>query len=125
MQDYRAWPHLRILVVLADNRVYFKTNRVNKFEVQELAEWCGVGRLQINKSLKYLRENHYLITIGHEEFVNPLFCRQCDEATFKTLVEDIVDERTLYIDNVLTVKPSYRPRYNFRKIESARDEDAA
>lgn len=120
MRDYKAWPHFRILVVLADNFVYFKENRVNKFEIQDLAELCGVGRLQISKSLKYLRENNYLITIGHEEFVNPRFCFQCSEENYKTLLEDIVDERKIYINNVLTIKPSYWPKFDFKRVESAR-----
>jgi hypothetical protein len=124
MQEYKAWPHLRILVVLADNFVYFKTNRVNKFEIQDLAKLCGVGRLQTSKSLKYLRENHYLITIGDEEFVNPRFCFQCGEQNYKALLEEIVDERSLYINNVMTVKPSYWPKFDFRKTESAKEGDA-
>jgi hypothetical protein len=125
MLDYKAWPHLRILLVLADNFVYFKTNRVNKFEVQDLADKCRIQRLQINKSLKYLRDNHYLISIGNEEFVNPRFCFQCKEDNYKELITDIVDERKLYINNVYTTKPSYWPKYDFSKVNPAREDDAA
>jgi hypothetical protein len=110
MQNRKAWPHLRILVLLADNFVYFADNSVkDDFQNNELAAICGVQRGQIGKSLAYLRENHYLVTIGDQEFVNPLYCFQCKEATYKTLIENIVDEREYNESGVLKIKPSYWP----------------
>jgi hypothetical protein len=120
MQDRKAWPHLRILVVLADNYVYFKENRVyKKFEIQELADLCRVQRNQVNKSLKYLRENHYLVTIAGDEYVNPIYCCQCKEKDHKALIDFIVNEHPMYVNNVLITKPSYWPRYDFSLIKPA------
>lgn len=124
MRNYKAWPHLRILVILADNFMYFKENRVNKFEVNQLAELCGVRRAQVSRSLKYLRENHYLITIAGEEFVNPLYCFQCREENYKELLEYIVDEHKMYFNNELIIKPSYwPPRFKFKGLKSAKKGD--
>jgi len=109
MQNWKAWPHLRILVLLADNFVYFAENRVGEFKINELAAICGVQRKQISESLTYLRENHYLVTIGDLEFVNPLYCFQCKEAVYKTLIASIVQEREYNEFGVLKMKPSYWP----------------
>lgn len=123
MRNYKAWPHLRILVVLADNFVYFKENRVNKFEVQQLAELCEVGRLQVSKSLKYLRENHYLISFAGEEYVNPLFCFQCDAENYQYLLEQIVDRKVIWHNDERIIKPSYWPRFRLKGVKPAKEGD--
>jgi hypothetical protein len=124
-QNFRAWPHLRILVILADNHVYFKENCINKFAIEDLANECRVQRLQITNSLKYLRKHNYIIKIGPYEYINPLYCYQCGPEVLKQLREDIVDERKLYLEGKLYKKPSYWPskKFDFRSIKPATMED--
>jgi hypothetical protein len=105
--------HLIVLLAICMNFSYWKENRVNKISVPELAEKCGKSAHAVYQSLRYLRQNNFLIKLGRNEYINPLVCYRCSESVRRDIISNISESM-----------PSYNQKvFNFKDAEAAKELD--
>jgi hypothetical protein len=119
-KNAEAWLHIRVLVLLADNFVDLTTNQIGDYTTPQLAEKCGMDKSEIIKSIHYLRENNYIVSILDNEYINPIYYYQCGHEELKKMKTFIVDEWEHMIDGSLYKKPCYKPvnkgRISFKNV---------
>jgi hypothetical protein len=117
--DQKAWPHLRILYIIMDKHAYWRENRINKFTQDELAKECGVGRVQINRTLKYLHEHNIIFSKGPHKYINPRYCYKCGPEVLAELFENLGKENEYFVGTEKRKLPSLWPKFNFKKVKPA------
>lgn len=107
---------VRVLHAIALKHIDFATNKIKKFKITELAKDLGMSRAGLYKSLKYLKDNNLIRTLGEVDYVNPVYCYR-----------DSMQKRLDSISFVCDPSPleAFRTKaFYFAGVKPAKEEDA-